>query len=307
MRYVNGIVVVCVLFFFIPIAALAGNLNDPGAPTSATSAMYTLEDIYNRLDVGTAGTKRTGAFTEPSDGPAGTGHTTDEIMGKAPSVDDTNGAGVANVGTGKTFWGLKSGEWGLRTGAGACSANSAPVEKTGQILCYNDAGSEIGCANTGQDGDELKGVDWPGPRFTADTLTVTDNLTGLTWSKDASPEAGGSGVEQVTWTAALTYCYDLSLGGSSDWRLPNIKELSSLIDFAYSGPALSNAAGTGKWTSGDVFTGVPLSGSNYWSSTTNENPSYTNYAWMVDLSNGVVHASVAKSGTGYVWPVRGGQ
>ena len=90
----------------------------PAAPTSPGSAMYTIEDIYNRLNDGTAGSKRTGAFTEPSSGPtAGTGHTLDEVMGKAPSVDDTDGADVADVLSGKTFWGLTSGAWGLQTGS----------------------------------------------------------------------------------------------------------------------------------------------------------------------------------------------
>jgi len=97
--------------------ALAGSLDSPAAPTSAGSAMYTLDDIYNRLNAGTAGAKRTGAFTEPSSGPVAGGHTLDDIMGKAPYVDDANGAGVADVLSGKKFWGLTSGGWGVLTGA----------------------------------------------------------------------------------------------------------------------------------------------------------------------------------------------
>jgi len=116
MRYVNG-VVLSILFLFLPIAALAWSLDSSAAPTSAGSAMYTVEDIYNRLNAGTAGAKRTGAFTEPSSGPtAGTGHTLDEVMGKAPSVESANGAGVAEMLANKAFWGLTSGTWGLKTG-----------------------------------------------------------------------------------------------------------------------------------------------------------------------------------------------
>ena len=53
----------------------------------------------------------------------------------------------------------------------------APVEKTGQTTSYA----------TGDDGDLEKGVSWPNPRFT-DNLdgTITDNLTGLIWLKDAN-------------------------------------------------------------------------------------------------------------------------
>ena len=305
MRYVNCIVVFCVLFFFIPIAAFAGSLDDPGAPTSAASAMYTLEDIYNRLSAGTAGTKRTGAFIEPSSGPtAGTGHTTDDIMGKAPSVDDTNGAGAADVATGKKFWGLKSEEWGLKTGTGTILTDPAPVAKTGQTTSYA----------TGDDGNLEKGVTWPSPRFTDNSNgTVTDNLTGLIWLKNGNVPAATR-----TWTQALSDVAQLNTDGTmngnsagdtsgsggshqTDWRLPNVKEFLSLIDWPYYDPALSNAAGTAQWTSGDAFM-VPPSG-GFWSSTTHALS--TGNAWMVYLGNGDVEYR-GKTSSLYVWPVRGG-
>ena len=116
MRYLTG-VVLGVLFCFGTTLALAGSLDSPAAPASSGSAMFTLEDIYNRLNNGTTGSKRPGAFIEPTSGPTiNTGHTLDEVMAKAPSGDDTNGTGVAEVLAGKTFWGLTSGAWGLRTG-----------------------------------------------------------------------------------------------------------------------------------------------------------------------------------------------
>ena len=111
-----GCIVLCVLFCLSSVVVFAGDLEAPATPTEAASAMYTLEDIYNRLNAGTAGAKRTGAFTEPSAGPGSTGYTLDEVMGKAPSVDDANGAGVSEVLVDKTFWGLTSGAWGTKTG-----------------------------------------------------------------------------------------------------------------------------------------------------------------------------------------------
>ena len=250
--------------------SFAGSLDDTGSPTDPSSAMFTLEDIYNRLGTGATGTKRPGAFVEPSSGPtAGTGHTLDEVMAEAPAVDSANGAGAADVANGKTFWGLTSGNWGLQTGTSAGGGGSAAVAKTGQTTKYSD----------GDDGDLQKGVAWPNPRFTNNgDSTVTDNLTGLMWAQNAN--AGGS----KTWSDALTYCNGLTLGGHSDWRLPNVKELLSLIDWAYSNPALSNDAGTGKWTTGadSAFSGVQSS--YYWSSTTYA--FCTAFAWLVDFNDG---------------------
>ena len=53
-------------------------------------------------------------------------------------------------------------------------------------LCYDPDGKIIDCAGTGQDGELQAGVAWPEPRFIDNRDgTVTDNLTGLMWLKDA--------------------------------------------------------------------------------------------------------------------------
>ena len=102
-----------ILTIVFPASARAGDLDSPSAPDA--TGFYTLEDVYNRLDDGTAGSQST--FTEPTLGPtAGTMHTINEIMGKAPGKDDTDGAGAAHVLSGKTFWGLLTGGWGILAG-----------------------------------------------------------------------------------------------------------------------------------------------------------------------------------------------
>lgn len=54
--------------------------------------------------------------------------------------------------------------------------------------------------------------------------TITDKDTGLMWTQlPAAP---------MNWNAALSYAENLSLGGYSDWRLPNIKELQTLTDYS---------------------------------------------------------------------------
>src|SRR3989304_8710685 len=169
----------------------------------------------------------------------------------------------------------------------------AKVEKTGQITSYSNTG--------GEDGDLKKGVKWPKPRFKdKGNGTVTDNLTGLIWLKNANA------FDVRTWEQALSDANTLSSGShgltdgskAGDWRLPNVKELQSLIDFAYYGPALSSASGTSQWVNGDAFIGVQSSG--YWWSTTNS--SNTPNAWNVSLYDGDMYAG-GKTFTYSVWPV----
>lgn len=91
----------------VAVVVLAGDPDNPPGPPETTNS-YTLENIYNRLDSGAAGTQS--AFTEPSSGPpTGTMHALNEIMAVAPQVDDTNGATAAQVVFGKTYWSLQSG------------------------------------------------------------------------------------------------------------------------------------------------------------------------------------------------------
>lgn len=78
----NLLVVITTLLLTMPLAATAGDLEPPADPDNATSAMYTLEDIYNYLDTGNKGTKRTTGFTEPTAAPGATGRTLNEIHDK---------------------------------------------------------------------------------------------------------------------------------------------------------------------------------------------------------------------------------
>ncbi|OQW99995.1 MAG: hypothetical protein BWK80_62330 [Desulfobacteraceae bacterium IS3] len=279
-------------------AAFAGSLDAPSAPGSTGS--YTLDAIWNRLNDGTDGSQST--FTEPGATPAPTGHTINDVMTKAPAKDDTNGATPADVLSGKTFWGLTSGAWGLQTGT-AASLPTETVRKTGQTGCWNAGGTSIACAGTGQDGELQKGAALPSPRFTDNSNgTVTDNLTGLIWLKNANCWG------QIDWATATSNAAALANGScgltdgstAGQWRLPNVKELRSLIHFGYFNPALSNDAGDDKWGNGtSSFTGVQTS--LYWLATTTAGSATS--AWDVNLYFGNVAIDV-KTRTCYVWPVR---
>ena len=195
----------------------------------------------------------------------------------------------------------------------------APVQKTGQTLCYAPSGptgpyTVIPCTGTGQDGEIQAGVAWPVPRFTdSGDGTVKDNLSGLTWLKNANcsggyPESDGqmnrlaalSFIENLNQNRLLTNCGDINNHG--DWRLPNRFELESLLDLSQP-PA-------------DVF-GVSLPPGHpfdnveqdefYWSSSDVSFYADVGVAWVVHFSGGMVdqkHATLHSQS--YVWPVRGG-
>jgi hypothetical protein len=65
--------------------------------------------------------------------------------------------------------------------------------------------------------------------------TVSDEATGLMW------EQADSG-KKLDWKGALSYAADLNLGGKSDWRVPSIKELQSIVDYSRSLKATNSAA-----------------------------------------------------------------
>jgi len=169
----------------------------------------------------------------------------------------------------------------------------APVARTGQTDSYA----------VWDDGDLQKGVAWPNPRFTDNgNGTVTDNLTGLVWMQNAS--CGGT----RTWSLAVAFCALLSDQGScglddgsnpGDWRLPNLKELQSLIYYRCLNPAVPNTAGTGQWTAGDPFNSVQPSA--YWSSSTYAGGMSTK--WDVSFASGVVYAN-DQDDSYHAWCVR---
>ena len=100
---------------------------------------------------------------------------------------------------------------------GEASGPPAPVGKSGQKKCYDADGDEIDCSGTGQDGEYQKGITWPNPRFADNgNGTVTDNLTGLVWLKNANCASffsgDSTGQNARDWTDALTAANSLATG-----------------------------------------------------------------------------------------------
>ena len=288
----------------------ASNLTVPDVALSCGSpiaSMKTLEDIYQRVVAGTAAGSHN---LTPASSPAGTMHTLSEIFNAIPNVDysqildtyslmgatgtiptltlsdatTTVSAGyyeasdlstvdtdlsAGNIVSGTTIFGV---EGSAETGGGG------GVPKTGQTTSYADY----------DDGYYEKGLPTSGDHYTNNgDGTITDNVTGLEWV--ANPTAAGVG-GTYSWADAITACEGLTYAGHSDWRLPNVKELQSIVDFSRVGPAIDTTYFTSQ---SDL----------YWSSTTVADGA--GFAWRVHFSNGGVYLG-GKTSAFYVRPVRGG-
>ncbi len=200
----------------------------------------------------------------------------------------------------------------------------AEVPRTGQDTCYDEQnGSVISCPGSGQDGALVAGIAIPSPRFTDNgDNTVTDVLTELIWLKNPicmqthypefdNDDTAGDG--KVNWQHALDFITGINAStypdcgaGFTDWRLPNVRELESLMNLQYSQPALSNTAGDARWTANDPFSNG-FSNELYWTGSTAADYK-PHFAWAVSLWEGfITHASYKDSSYFDIWPVRGGQ
>ena len=127
--------------------------------------------------------------------------------------------------------------------------------------------------------------------------TVVDKKTALTWMRCALGQTWDNGActgfaQPYTWQSALQSAESAVFAGLNDWRLPNQKELQSLVESRCYDPAINLT----------VFPNV--TGDYFWSSSPVAGDS--NYAWLVDFNHGSDrwHSKVS---TYYVRLVRSGQ
>ena len=160
--------------------------------------------------------------------------------------------------------------------------------QSGQRTCHDEAGYEVPCAGSGQDAALAMGVPWPQPRFRVQETLVTDLLSGLTWCRDANLAEF-----PLTWQEALNFVAGMNRDqrfGHADWRMPNRRELRSLISLQTKRPALPESH---PFT--HVFDGW------YWTSTTAAiSPAH---AWYVALDGARMFYG-GKDQSFMLWPVR---
>ena len=167
------------------------------------------------------------------------------------------------------------------------SETNAFVAKTGQLSSYI----------TGDDGYYRLGAEFTNSvRFAPVDVSPTavysncilDKLTGLVWLKNPDSTLRN-------WTNAIYYCENLDgtngRGGYTDWRLPNRRELFSLVDDGTDNPCI---------VTNSPF--INIQSFRYWSSTTCNSSSED--AWAIIFINGYMFNN-AKTFTYYTWPVGG--
>ena len=126
---------------------------------------------------------------------------------------------------------------------------------------------------------------------------VIDRSTGLLWVQDPINDIGAPFNATMNWANAVGACAGLTYAGFSDWRLPNIFEISSIIRYGWPGVSLGPP-----FVLQARFPNTQI-GDPYWSSTTRED--LTSQAWELDFNTAMSSRSV-KSQTRWVRPVRGG-
>lgn len=158
---------------------------------------------------------------------------------------------------------------------------------TGQTTCWDSSGNTIPCSGTGQDGEIQAGATLR-YRDNGDG-TISDRTTKLMWEKK-SDDGSIHDVDRIyTWKDAfevhVATLNATNFAGYNDWRLPNYKELMSILDLGNAYPAVSPAFNTNCVPNVTVLDGSCTATSVYWSSTTVA--SRPILAWWVDFTFGI--------------------
>ncbi len=137
-------------------------------------------------------------------------------------------------------------------------------------------------ANAAQTCNDHITASTPDSRFTTTPDTVTDSKTSLMWMRCSLGQSGGGcstgNATEYNWQQALESVATTnatSPGGYNDWRLPNIKELASIVEVKCYNPAINT----------NVFPNTTLGSNSYWSSSPHADDN--SRAWHVYFSNGI--------------------
>ena len=177
--------------------------------------------------------------------------------------------------------------------AGVCQGSATQCSSNGLQACTNGQWSVVTACSTGLVCERYapatcgnpKWAEWPVPNSQVDVnagapnlegyvdngdSTVTDTVTGLMWQQLVQATT-------YSWVQALSYCPTLTLVGYSDWRLPSVIELESIVDLGQPSPSIN----------GTYFPSTPPK--YFWSAT--QDASSPSQAWFVDFRTGTTYFS----------------
>lgn len=190
--------------------------------------------------------------------------------------------------------------WALLPHVSTAQGTTFPIVDSGQTACYDSNGMEIACSAAGTLSGQDAQHNGNQPSYTNNgNSTITDNITGLMWQQ--SPDLNGDGSidtsDKLTYEVAVSYCENLTLAGHTDWWLPDIKQLYSLIDFSGTDPSGINGADTSNLVPfidtnyfafgyGDTAAGERIIDAQFASSTLYVSTAYGQSLFGVNLADG---------------------
>ncbi|EMN91172.1 DUF1566 domain-containing protein [Leptospira weilii] len=159
---------------------------------------------------------------------------------------------------------------------GPTNFNPGAVFDTGQTICWDNAGTAVACPGTGNDGEfnntpnaRTFSAPTPSCEFTSDYTTL-DTLHGLTWKTCAQGQTGSNcsgAATAINWNNAnaglagsCTALNGLNGGkgyaGKTNWRIPTIKELASLLHYS-NNPHINNTSFPNTFSGTNYMTNTP--------------------------------------------------
>jgi hypothetical protein len=185
--------------------------------------------------------------------------------------------------------------------AGQCPLKAIGFPATGQTTSYapgDDGATRSGMALSFTDNGDG---------------TITDNVTGLMWEKKSRDGSLHDREKSFTWAPGTGSIWEWigqvnaengkGFADHTDWRIPNVKELDSIVDYGFASPTASAEFNMSCTGSCGVTTCSCTKTSGYWSATTL--PSLTTSAFVVRFSDGKISDS-DKTMTAFARAVRGG-
>jgi hypothetical protein len=193
---------------------------------------------------------------------------------------------------------------GCRLDRSACACSVA-FPATGQTMCWTNSGLIAFCGPSGPDGAVQAGA----PLAYTDNGdgTITDDNTGLMWEKNSDDGSIHDQDNLYAWGdnfAKVATLNSTAFAGYADWRLPNMNELQSIVNYGATLPATSPAFHTGCVAGCTVTTCSCTANGPYWTSTTRV--IQLEAAWGVGFDSGHPAISVKDEDLLNVRAVRGG-